>query len=67
MSIIKCPECGKEISSETKICLNCGYKIKKKRKKIKSINKKILILGTVFFWSDNCNFCNIILFNKYFK
>ena len=49
MSIIKCPECGKEISSETKICLNCGYKIKKKRKKIKSINKKKLILGNVFF------------------
>ena len=40
MSIIKCPECGKEISSETKICLNCGYKIKKKRKKIKSIQQK---------------------------
>ena len=27
--IIKCPECGKEISDESKICIHCGYPIAK--------------------------------------
>lgn len=27
MSIIKCPECGKEISDKSKQCINCGYPI----------------------------------------
>ena len=29
MAMINCPECGKEISSEAKICLNCGCPSKK--------------------------------------
>lgn len=29
MALIKCPECGKEISSEANACLNCGFPIKK--------------------------------------
>lgn len=44
MSLIKCPECEKEISSESKQCLNCGYKIKKhqiKKDKIRLQNCKI--------------------------
>lgn len=28
MALIKCPECGKEISDKAKKCPNCGYKIK---------------------------------------
>jgi hypothetical protein len=28
MAMINCPECGKEISSEAKICLNCGCPLK---------------------------------------
>ncbi len=31
MSLIKCPECGKEISNQAKICPNCGYEIKHKK------------------------------------
>jgi len=27
MALIHCPECGKEISSTSKTCLNCGYKL----------------------------------------
>lgn len=27
MSLIKCPECGKEISDKATICPNCGYPI----------------------------------------
>lgn len=29
MSLIKCPECGKEISEQVKICPNCGFRVKK--------------------------------------
>lgn len=28
MSLIKCPECGKEVSNTAKACPNCGYKVK---------------------------------------
>lgn len=29
MSLNKCPECGKEVSSSAKVCPNCGKKLKK--------------------------------------
>ena len=29
MALIKCPECGKEISDKAKTCPNCGCPIKK--------------------------------------
>ena len=48
MALIKCPECGKEISDRAKKCPNCGFPIKrknvrtlKKKKKSKSIFIKI--------------------------
>ena len=25
MALIKCPECGKEVSDKAKTCINCGY------------------------------------------
>lgn len=30
MALIQCPECGKEISSESEVCIHCGYPIKEK-------------------------------------
>lgn len=39
MALIKCPECGKEISDKATVCINCGYSLeslKDVRKKIKS-------------------------------
>lgn len=27
MSLIKCPECGKEISDKSHICIHCGYSL----------------------------------------
>lgn len=39
MALIKCPECGKEISDTIKKCPNCGYHKKAK------INKKMFIVG----------------------
>lgn len=32
MALIKCPECGKEISDSVKTCPNCGFRIKKRKK-----------------------------------
>ena len=29
MALIKCPECGKEISNQAKACMHCGYPISK--------------------------------------
>ena len=28
MALIKCPECGKEVSDKSEICIYCGYPIK---------------------------------------
>ncbi len=27
MALIKCPECGKEVSNKAKMCIHCGYPI----------------------------------------
>ena len=40
MSLIKCPECGKEISDVAVKCPNCGYPIKAEQKKKEKENKK---------------------------
>lgn len=32
MGLIKCPECGKEISDKAEICVNCGFPIKNRLK-----------------------------------
>ena len=29
MGLIKCPECGKEISDKADVCIGCGFPIKK--------------------------------------
>ena len=48
MALIKCPECGKEISDQAEFCPHCGYPIKKKNdhaplsneQKIENANKQ---------------------------
>ena len=30
MALINCPECGKEISDTSDVCIHCGYKLKSK-------------------------------------
>ncbi len=44
MALIKCKECGKEISDTSKKCIHCGAKIKKEKSKNSSKIKKKLIL-----------------------
>lgn len=43
MALIKCPECGKEISDTVKNCPNCGYKMKKKSEKKSKKNLMIIL------------------------
>ena len=43
MAMIKCPECGKEISDTAKTCTHCGVKLRRKKNvltKIKSLMRK---------------------------
>ena len=50
MALIKCPECGKEISDTAKACPNCGYRLKKLDiAKHKKISTYILIIGILLF------------------
>ena len=34
MALIKCPECGNEVSSEANICVHCGFLLRKLRKPV---------------------------------
>ncbi len=38
MSLIKCPECGKEVSDSAEMCPNCGYPIKPVKPTLKKFN-----------------------------
>lgn len=44
MALIKCPECGKEMSDQAKACPNCGYK---EKKKFDAKMIKFLVIGVV--------------------
>ncbi|MEE1285087.1 MAG: zinc ribbon domain-containing protein, partial [Acutalibacteraceae bacterium] len=44
MALIKCPECGKEISDTAKNCINCGYMLKEENKVVKKKSKKGLFI-----------------------
>lgn len=44
MALIKCPECGKEISDTSKNCIHCGYKLNSNNS-IDNKNNKIIIHG----------------------
>lgn len=46
MAMIKCPECGKEISDKTEVCIHCGYNFRKPQKK----KKWILIVGIIIIF-----------------
>lgn len=47
MALIKCPECGKEISDKANKCPNCGCPTKNKKKKIIKHNKMIIPIAVV--------------------
>lgn len=49
--LIKCPECGKEISSQVSVCPSCGYRLKKSKAPIVIVGVVAiaLIIGLVVF------------------
>ena len=47
MALIKCPECGKEVSDTIKTCPHCGYKIKRGHKERNKHNNKRIFIGVV--------------------
>ena len=46
MALIKCPECGKEISDKANACPNCGAPVEKKKVKVHIFRAKKLMSYT---------------------
>lgn len=42
MGLIKCPDCGKEISDKATLCIGCGYPIKEELEKTQAPNQDII-------------------------
>ena len=56
MAIIKCPECGMEVSDKTTKCIHCGYKrtdSKKTKKVIAIILIIIIVIGIILMHNKN--------------
>lgn len=34
MALIKCPECGKEVSDKAKVCINCGFPLEEEKSEL---------------------------------
>ncbi len=47
MALIKCPECGKEISDKAEVCIHCGYPIKKYENQNLHTEENIIIINGV--------------------
>lgn len=52
MSLIKCPECGKEISDKSKQCIHCGYPIESNPNKLNDDNYMCKIDGIAYDFSE---------------
>ncbi len=44
MALIKCEECGREISEEARTCPNCGVKTAKTKKQNKTMSKVVIMV-----------------------
>lgn len=49
MAIIKCPECGKEISDKSEYCISCGYPIKQhlQERDTTAVNEDATVSNTI--------------------
>lgn len=49
MALIKCPECGKDISENAELCIHCGYPIAQSKGAVskKSVNRVALIVCAI--------------------
>lgn len=53
MGLIKCPECGKEISDKAEICVNCGFPIKNFLVKYENYDKEQVVRSEIGNSSNN--------------
>lgn len=71
MALVKCPECGKEISSDAKACPNCGHPLTTPKKKMSKAAKIILIIVAVLIAAPTLTFVGCIgtaaIFSSYGK
>lgn len=60
MSMIKCPECGKDISDQANSCPSCGYSLKQQKSQPPTSKKKkgCLIGFIIFLGIVALGFCN---------
>lgn len=59
MAMIKCKECGKEISSTSSVCPNCGIELKSFNKS-KIVGIALIVLGIVsIIWGLSLNYSGI--------
>lgn len=49
MALIKCNECGKEISDKAESCPNCGYKVKNNNKRVKKTGAIVTLVASSIF------------------
>lgn len=62
MALIKCPECGKEISDKAKQCIHCGYPLENETNctSNKKATWECAICGTICDSSSNiCTLCGV--------
>lgn len=45
MALIKCPECGKEISDQSKTCIHCGFPLERKKSKENTTKITIIVVA----------------------
>ena len=56
MALIKCPECGKDISDKAKACIHCGFPIDEYISSLKQKHDVCLIDGIEYDMSDLKNY-----------
>lgn len=59
MSLIKCPECNKEISDKAKNCPNCGYELPKKEQMFQGVYCPSCLESGIKTNIDMCPYCHI--------
>lgn len=65
MALIKCPECGREISDKSKQCIHCGYPIEQANKNTTYAIYLKNIIGNKNDKSRNLMLCKIMLEDHY--
>ena len=59
MALINCPECNKEISDKSEICINCGYKLPKPEPMFQGVYCPSCLYSRIKTKIDTCPYCDI--------